>query len=512
MLLQIATVSAGTLSSRLLGFIRDALIATLLGIGPAADAFLFAFQLVNVARRLISEGAFNAVLVPAFLRIRQRDGAEAARRFGGRVLGAVALALIALSVIVGLAMPALVAALAPGFASTDAARLAIDAARLMLPYLALVGPVAVIMALLNADGRVAWSAFSPLLFNVLLIAVTLALLLVAPGSASIAVMLLALAVGAAGLAQALVLAFPGARMARPIRVVPDGTVLRLLGRAGPGTLAQSGPQLLIVAGAIAASLSPGSIAAIYFANRLIELPLGVVATAASTVVLTKLSDGAIRRDGQSDAALPAKAIELALSLGLAAAIGLAVLATPIVTVLFQHGAFTPDDTARTAAVLVALATGLPAHALSKIAAPIFFARENVRWPLAAMLAGLATAIVAAFALQTRYDAIGVAVAIATGAWVSALVMMGRLAARRDTRLAAGTGRRLALIVLASAAMGLVLFGCNRLIMIDPAAPFALRLSLLAALIAFGMILQIGLLSATGVLDVRLVLRGLGRKA
>src|SRR6266478_6450019 len=149
MIRQIATVSAGTLSSRLLGFIRDTLMASLLGTGAAADAFLFAFQLVNVARRLIGEGAFNAVLVPAFLRVRQQQGDDAATAFAGRVLGTVMSALLGAAIVFALAMPAIVAALAPGFRGHDAFQSAIVFGRLMLPYLAFVGPVAVIMAVLN---------------------------------------------------------------------------------------------------------------------------------------------------------------------------------------------------------------------------------------------------------------------------------------------------------------------------------------------------------------------------
>ena len=306
MIRQIATVSAGTLASRLLGFVRDTLMASLLGAGPAADAFLFAFQLVNVARRLLSEGAFNAMLVPAFLRVRQDRGDDAARQFAGGVLGTTTAVLIGATVIFGLSMPYIVRALAPGFAGHEAFGFAITTARLMLPYLAFVGPVAVIMALLNAEGRVAQSAFTPLLFNVLLILVTLLLLMVQPSDAATAAMILAITVGAAGLAQAFVLAFPGARMAQPIRLSANGDVVQLLRRTLPGALAQSGPQLLVVAGAIAASLTPGSVAAIYFANRLIELPLGIVGVAAGTVVLTRLSDGALRGDGDTACAAVAR--------------------------------------------------------------------------------------------------------------------------------------------------------------------------------------------------------------
>src|SRR6266567_3899518 len=139
------TVSTGTLSSRLLGFVRDAMIAALLGAGPVADAFLVAFQLVNVVRRLLSEGALNAALVPAWLRVRDADGAVAAAAFAGRVLGTISLALIVVTLILGLVMPMVMAALAPGFVGHATLELAVDDSRLMLPYLAFAGPVTVMM-------------------------------------------------------------------------------------------------------------------------------------------------------------------------------------------------------------------------------------------------------------------------------------------------------------------------------------------------------------------------------
>ncbi len=139
------TVSTGTLSSRLLGFVRDAGIAALLGTGPVADAFLVAFQLVNVVRRLLSEGALNAALVPAWLRVREAEGAIAAAAFAGRVLGTVSAALIAAAALIGLLMPVVMTALAPGFAGQPTLQLAVDDARLMLPYLAFAGPVTVMI-------------------------------------------------------------------------------------------------------------------------------------------------------------------------------------------------------------------------------------------------------------------------------------------------------------------------------------------------------------------------------
>src|SRR4051794_8213372 len=165
MIRPVLTVSAGTLASRLLGFVRDALVAALLGAGPVADAFLVAFQGINVIRRALTEGSLNAALVPAWLRIRNNHGAAAAALFAGRVLGSVPLAMVVAAAVIGVAMPLVIAALAPGFAGSATLGLAVDTARLMLPYLAFAGPVAVMTGLLNAQHRFLITAFAPILFN-----------------------------------------------------------------------------------------------------------------------------------------------------------------------------------------------------------------------------------------------------------------------------------------------------------------------------------------------------------
>src|SRR5229473_6464382 len=268
------TVSTGTLSSRLLGFARDAGIAALLGTGPVADAFLVAFQLVNVVRRLLSEGALNAALVPAWLRVRAAEGAVAAAAFAGRVLGTVGAGLIVAAALIGLLMPLVMTVLAPGFAGQATLQLAVDDARLMLPYLAFAGPVTVMMALLSARGRFVLTAFSPLLFNLALIAVMMALL----GwrqDAAYAALVLAASVGVAGLLQLLILLMRrgGGSIATPLRISFGADMRGFFGQAIPGMIASSGPQLLVVGGAVIASSSPSAVSWLYFANRLIELPL-----------------------------------------------------------------------------------------------------------------------------------------------------------------------------------------------------------------------------------------------
>ena len=375
------TVSTGTLASRLLGFARDSMIAALLGAGPVADAFLVAFQLVNVIRRLLTEGALNAALVPAWLRVRDTEGGLAAAAFAGRVLGTVSAALIVATALIGLLMPLVITALAPGFAGHPTLQLAVDDFRLMLPYLAFAGPVTVMMALMNAQGRFALTAFSPLLFNIALIAVMIALIFWRQ-DAGFAALVIAATIGIAGLLQLSVLVLRrGGSVATPLRVAFDAEMRGFLGKAIPGMIASASPQLLVVAGAVIASSQPSAVSWIYFANRLIELPLGIVGVAMGTVLVPELTRVLRGEDQAAVAHAQSRGLELAVGLALPATLGLIVLGGPIARLLFEHGAFTASDSAATARALTWLALGLPAHVLVKALSPAFFARHDTRTPL-----------------------------------------------------------------------------------------------------------------------------------
>ncbi len=455
------TVSSGTLASRLLGFARDSLVAALLGAGAVADAFLAAFQLVNVVRRLLTEGGLNAALVPAWLRVRESSGAVAAAAFAGRVLGTVTAALIAATALLALAMPLVIMVLAPGFAGREALQLATDNARLMLPYLAFAGPVTVMMALLNAQGRFALTAFSPLLFNIALIAVMAALLMF-PQDAARAAQIIAATVGVAGLLQLSVLVLRrGGGLATPLRISFDKEIRGFLAKAAPGMMASSAPQLLMVAGAIIASSSPSAVSWLYFANRLIELPLGIVGVAMGTVLIPELTRAVRGGDHKAVAHAESRGLELAVGLALPATLGLMVLSEAIVRLLFEHGAFTAADTAATARALMWLTLALPAHVLVKALSPAFFAREDTVTPLLATLKGVVLAIAAAFLLGHWYGADGIAAAIALGAWSIALGLVRRGAETFGFSIDAEARRRLPRIVVAALAMGALLWIATR---------------------------------------------------
>lgn len=447
------TVSTGTLASRLLGFARDSLIAALLGTGAVADAFLAAFQLVNVVRRLLGEGALNAALIPAWLRLREREGDEAAAAFAGRVFGTVSTALIAGSLVIGLLMPLILTVLAPGFVGRDTLDLAVRDARLMLPYLAFAGPVTVLMGLLNAQGRFALTAFSPLLFNVALIAAIAALLLW-HADAGFAARVLAATVGVAGLLQlSMLLSQRSARLATPLRATLSRDMRDFFAKAIPGMIASSGPQWLMVAGAVIASATPSAVSWLYFANRLIELPLGIVGVAMGTVLVPELARAIGSGDRSAVAHAESRALELATGLALPATIGLIVLAEPVVRLLFEHGAFAASDSAATAQALIWLALGLPAHVLIKAISPAFYARGNTMTPLLATAKGLAVAVVLAVLLGHYFGAAGIAASIACGAWSSALSLLRHGAAAFGFAIDRAARRRLPRIVLAALAMG-----------------------------------------------------------
>jgi putative peptidoglycan lipid II flippase len=453
MIRSLLTVSSGTLASRLLGYLRDSMIAGLLGTGAIADAFLVAFQFVNVVRRLLSEGALNAALVPAWMKLRETSGAAAAASFAGAVLGTISAALIVAALVLGLLMPLVVTALAPGFAGHDTLQLAVTDARLMLPYLAFAGPATVLLALASAQGRFFVTAFSPLLFNVALIAVMTALI-VAGRDAGFAALALAATVGIAGLLQLGVLLLrSGENIATPLRVSVNAEMRSFFARAVPGMVASAGPQLLAISGAIIASSSPSAVSWLYFANRLIELPLGMVGVAMGTVLIPELTRAVHDNDRSAIAHAESRALELAAGLALPAMLGLIALSEPIVRLLFEHGAFTAADTASTAQALIWLALGLPAHVLVKALSPAFFAREDTWTPLLATLKGFVFATALALLLGHFAGVAGIAIGLAFGAWSTASSLIRQGATSFGLSLDADARRRLPRIVAAALVMG-----------------------------------------------------------
>src|SRR5581483_11974321 len=366
-------------------------------------------------------------------------------------------ALIVAAALLGLLMPLVVTALAPGFAGHETLQLAVTDARLMLPYLAFAGPATVLLTLASAQGRFFVTAFSPLLFNLALIAVMI-VLFIANGDAGFAALALAATVGIAGLLQLGVLVLRGGEtVATPLRVTFNAEMRAFFARAIPGMVASAGPQLLAIAGAIIASSSPSAVSWLYFANRLIELPLGMVGVAMGTVLIPELTRALHGSDRAAIAHAESRALELAAGLALPAMFGLIVLSGPIVRLLFEHGAFTAADTASTAQALIWLALALPAHVLVKALSPAFFAREDTWTPLLATLKGFVFAIALALLLGHFLGSSGIAIGLAFGAWSTAFSLIRQGAASFGLSLDADARRRLPRIVAAALIMGALLW-------------------------------------------------------
>ena len=503
MIRHILTISTGTLASRTLGFVRDALIAALLGAGAIADAFLVAFQFINVTRRSFAEGALNAALIPHYLRVREIEGKVAAAAFAGRVLGSVSLILIGIALVLTLLMPLVIAMLAPGFVGRETLQFAINDARLMMPYFAFVGPSIVMIGVLNAEHRFMLTAFSPVLFNLTMIAV-LIVLLIWRHDPLFSATVIAGTVGIAGCLQMLILVQRRPwrdGIATPVRISFDPQIRGFLRKGIPGMVANAGPQFLIVGGAIIASSSPAAVSWLYFANRLIELPLGMVGVAMGTVLVPELTR-AIRSDDR-DALMQAESrgAELATALVLPAALGLILLSQPIIRVLFERGAFTPADTIATAQALSILALGLPAHVLVKALSPGFFAREDTRTPLVATISGVIVAVICGLLLGRSYGASGVAASISLGAWFCAAILMWRGSTTFGFSIDAMARRRLPRIAICAAAMGAMLFLAESFVApVTATAGFMAQITILGGLVAAGVSFYGLLLDLSGVLN------------
>ncbi|MCC7045124.1 MAG: murein biosynthesis integral membrane protein MurJ [Alphaproteobacteria bacterium] len=483
----IATIGANTMASRVLGFIRDVMMAALVGAGGMADAFFVAFQFPNLFRRLFAEGAFNSAFVPLFAGTLQGQGQDAAREFAGRALSVLLAVVIPFTVLVEIAMPWLMMGFAPGF-SSDAGKfaLSVQLTRICFPYLLVMALVSMLGAVVNAIDRFAVAAAAPILLNIIMI---LALLgpvhwTTTPGHA------LAWAVALAGIAQFLWLAQDAARagmlprLPAP-RLTPD--IRRLFALMLPGIFGASMFQLNQWLGTVLASLLPsGAISYLWYADRVNQLPLSVVGVAVGVALLPLLSRQL--RAGALDAARANqnRAIEFALLLTLPAAAALLVSAWPIIAVLFQRGAFDWQATDRTAATLTAFATGLPAYVLIKALSPGFFAREDMTTPVKIGVASMVVNIAVAAALMIPFQQIGIAVATSASSWVNALAL-GWVLWRRgflapDERLKQRLGRILAATLLMAAALAATQWGLGDLFR----ASTPQRVAALAVLIGTGL--------------------------
>src|SRR5215468_6151156 len=376
----IATVGGYTMVSRVLGFIRDILIARVLGTGYVADAFFVSQRFPNLFRSLFAEGAFNASFVPLFARRLAEEGPEGARRFAEQVLSVLLSVLLAFTIVAQIAMPWLMHVIAPGFAEhPEKFALAVQFTQITFPYLLFMALTALQGGVMNALGRFAHAAAAPILLNVVMI---LALVLVAPFT-GMPGHVLAWAMAAAGICQFLWLViachYEGIplRLPRP-RLSP--AVRRLLRLMLPGIVGAGVMQINLVIGTIIASLTPAAVSYLYYADRIYQLPLAVIGSAVGVVLLPELTRQLRSDRPQQAMETQNRCIEFAMLLTVPAAVALIVVPEPIIAVLFQRGAFQPEATWPTALALAAYSAGLPAYVLVKALTPGYFAREDTATP------------------------------------------------------------------------------------------------------------------------------------
>jgi len=504
----VATVGAGTLTSRLLGFLRDAGVAAVLGAGALSDAYFAALQIPNLFRRLLAEGALNSAFVPMSMRIRDENGAVEARRFAEQALGAMAASLFGLVLLCMLFAPVIVHLLAPGFRSEgERFPLAVEFVRLSVPYVAVSGIVAVAAAALNAEGRVAAAAFGLVVFNGVLVAVVLALVVSGAQATAGTAAVLSGAMAVAGTAQLVCVGAAWLRLdTRPrrlaLRLTPS--VRQFFRQAIPGVVAGGMPQLKLMAGAMVASSSEAAVSWLYYANRLYELPLGVISIAIASVLVPAIAASLRSGDGDHAAGAQSRALEIALALSLPSAVAFAVLSEAIAGGLFQRGAFGPRDTAMVAAALAAISAGLPGHSLEKVLGAVSFAHEDTRTPMYTALCGLATAVIGAVILFPHYGHVGIAAAIALSGWVGATLLAVILRRRGWLRIEIAAWRRVPRIVLATLIMGSIVAAGNALMvyLFDVSGSSFARIATLALLVIAGLAVYLLALQAFGVTSMR----------
>jgi len=455
----VLTVGVWTLLSRVFGFVRDVLIAAFLGSGPVAEAFFVAFALPNMFRRFFAEGAFNMAFVPMFSK--KLEAGEDAEGFASDAFSGLAAILVLFTLFAIALMPWLVIAMASGFIGDERFDLAVGYGRYIFVYILFISLAALLSGALNASGRFAAAAAAPVLLNAILV---VALVSAKMGGAQTEAIGTALVWGVilAGVAQLVLLWIAAERAGFRIRpglprLTPELKRLAII--AAPAALAGGVVQINLLIGRQVASFFDGAIVWLNIADRLYQLPLGVVGIAIGVVLLPDLSRRLQAKDTAGGREAFNRATEISLALTVPAAVALVAIPIPLVSVLFERGAFGAEDSAATAAVLAIYGIGLPAFVLQKVLQPLFFAREDTRSPFRYALVSMVVNAVVAIGLAPLIGYLAAAIGTTVAAWAMVWLLwrgsrsMGE-AALADDRLRIRTPR----IIGASILMGAVVYG------------------------------------------------------
>jgi putative peptidoglycan lipid II flippase len=501
----VGTIGGLTMVSRVFGFARDMLLSRLLGAGTGADAFFVAFKLPNIFRRLFAEGAFSAAYVPMFSKeLHGPGGQSAAARFSADVLSVFVPTLLLFTALFEIFMPAVVWAMASAYQEVPGKfELTVELTRVTFPYLLLISLVSLLSGVLQSMSRFAAAAAAPILLNICLIGAVLLFGSTVGDNAETA-RALAVAVTVAGLAQFFWLLWAVKRAGLTLRLrLPRFTPkVRELGRIiVPATFGAGIYQLSqLVDTFFATRLEEGAMSFLNYADRLNQLPLGVIGIALGTAILPALSRLIAREDAAGANRLQGTAVELAMLLTIPAAVALGVCAGPLVEAIFMGGRFTPEHARITAAVMAALVAGLPAYVLIKVLTPGFFARGDTKTPVKTATAALAVNVVIILAVIDDYGIVGLAAATAAASWFNCALLYTVLHRRGQFTVPGDVLVRVGKQALAALGMGVVLFFLSLGLQHLFAGNVGERVLGVAALVVSGAAIYFGALAALGGFD------------
>jgi putative peptidoglycan lipid II flippase len=511
------TVGGGTLGSRLFGFAREMLMAAALGTGPMADAFYAAFRFPNLFRRLFAEGAFNAAFVPLFAKEIEGGGKEAAKKFSEEVFGVLFTVLLVITIVMELAMPLIVRTIiAPGFdAGSDKYEVTVRLAIIMFPYLMCMSLTAMLSGMLNSLHHYFAAAVAPIFFNFAMIAALGYGIWVDADAVSVAYYL-SWAVLAAGILQMVVL-YVGVRHAgmsigfRRPRMTPN--VKRLLVLALPAAVTGGITQINQLIGQMIASTKEGAISALQYADRLYQLPLGVVGIAVGVVLLPELSRSLRAGHLKEASNIQNRSLEFSLFLTLPAAAALWVLSDEIIRVVYEHGAFDPKTTTVVAGILAIYGLGLPGFVMIKALNPGFFAREDTRTPMRFTMVSVAVNCVLALSLFPFFAERGIATAEVVSGWLTTIMLFTALVRRGHFDMDRPFAWRLVRLVIAAGVMaGALEFASTHAApYITPQSPLIHQVGAVFALIGIAMVVYFGTAFAIGGASLGMLRRNLKRK-
>ena len=510
-----ATVGGATMASRVLGFAREAFMAAALGTGPVADVFYTCFRFPNLFRRLFAEGAFNIAFIPLFAKELEEGGNDAARKFGQDVFAVLASWLLVFTGLALLAMPFLVSTIvAPGFTDDpEKFDLAVIMTRIMFPYLLCMSLVAMFSGILNSLRRYFLAAIVPVLLNVILVSILVCAIWwdMPERNTGIA---LAWGVFFSGIAQFLFLLWGirregmGFKLTFPKLTAP---VKRLMVLMGPSLLTGGVLQINLLIGTIIATAQDGANALLNYADRLNQLPLGVIGIAVGVVLLPELSRALKSGDHDEAEKLQNRSLEFALALTLPAAVGFMIIPEDIVRLLYERGEFDAVATSKTALALAAFATGLPAYVMMKVFQPAFFAREDMRTPFWFSCIMVVTNIALSLMLFPTLGHVGIAIATSVSAWVNLVLLVVTQWRRGDFKPDHLTLRRLVMLLVSAITMGIVIW-IARLPLAETLtdAGFLVQLIGVGGLIGFGAVVYFAICFVSGAVDQAQVKRLLRR--